>query len=208
MAGDHALRADCSRCAALCCVALHMERSAWLGLSKPAGEPCPHLGAEHGCSIHAQRGALGFAGCVNYDCLGAGQRVTQLFAGRSWRAEPALLAPMLEAFFLMRGVHELLELLDVARRLPLSREQRREWRALRGTLAPAGGVGLAELEQLQLGAIRARLTAFLRRLQPLASGADGRRRLPLAPAQPRRMLTPPSTSSALPVVKLEASETR
>src|SRR5262249_9785525 len=58
--------------------------------------------------------------------FGAGQRVVQrLFGGASWQDEPALLAPMLQAFAVVRRVHELLLLLDEARRLSLSRPERR-----------------------------------------------------------------------------------
>jgi hypothetical protein len=192
MAQDLALRADCSRCAALCCVGLHFDRSEEFAVSKAAGEPCRYLGAgqlgsRHRCNIHPRRSALGFGGCVGYDCLGAGQRVTQqLFGGRSWRADPALLGPMLDAFFTVRHLHELLELLGVARRLPLGREQRSEWRELERALAPVAGFGLAELERLELGPLSARLRAFLATLRPHASdAADGRRRLPLSPEQPR-----------------------
>lgn len=207
MARDLALRADCSRCAALCCVSLHIDPSPAFAIGKAAGEPCGHLGLDNRCAIHAERAPRGFAGCASYDCLGAGQRVTRLFEGRSWRTDPALLAAMSEAFFLVRRLHELLELLLLARRLPLSDDQRRTWRALWRGLAPPRTSTWVELERLELDPIERQLRSFLGSLRPhVASGP--RRRLPIARAQPRRMLTPPSTSSALPVVKLEASDTR
>ena len=39
----HALRADCSRCEALCCVAPAFAASADFAIDKPAGVPCPRL---------------------------------------------------------------------------------------------------------------------------------------------------------------------
>ncbi|KFD44577.1 hypothetical protein IU11_00975, partial [Cellulosimicrobium sp. MM] len=70
------LRSDCSRCTGLCCVGLHLVRSADFAIDKPAGTPCPNLRTDFGCGIHARLPESGFPGCVAYDCLGAGQRVT------------------------------------------------------------------------------------------------------------------------------------
>ena len=125
------LRADCARCAALCCVALAFDRSKLFAIDKAAGACCPHLGGAGKCRIHAERAVRGFGGCLGYDCLGAGQRVVQqLFGGASWQDEPALLQPMLHAFAVVGRVHELLALLEEAKKLPLSRPERRRLRAL------------------------------------------------------------------------------
>jgi hypothetical protein len=114
------LHADCARCAALCCVALAFDRGEDFALDKPAQTPCPHLDAGFACTIHDTLNARGFSGCACYDCLGAGQRVTQdLFGGRDWRSDPALLGPMSEAFARLRQVHKDLDLLLAARALPL-----------------------------------------------------------------------------------------
>lgn len=114
------LRADCARCAALCCVALAFDRSALFASDKAAGEPCANLGAKGRCAIHAERAAKGFAGCEAYQCLGAGQAVTQgLFGGKSWQDDPALLGPMMRAFAVLRPAHETLDLLRRATRLSL-----------------------------------------------------------------------------------------
>src|ERR1700712_5136503 len=93
------LRADCSRCVALCCVAPAFAASADFAIDKPAGRPCPNLDAAFGCSIHRRLRPSGFPGCVVFDCLGAGQRVAQqTFAGRDWRSEPAIAPQMFAAF--------------------------------------------------------------------------------------------------------------
>ncbi len=86
------LRGDCERCAALCCVAVAFDRSELFGFDKAADAPCRNLDGAHGCTIHDHLAASGFRGCAAYDCYGAGQAVTQeMFGGRSWRDEPALL---------------------------------------------------------------------------------------------------------------------
>lgn len=133
---DPMLRADCTRCAALCCVALAFDRSDLFAFDKAAGEPCSHLDSCGRCRIHEIRAQRGFQGCIDYDCLGAGQRVTQdLFGGRDWRNERALLRPMLRAFAVVRRAHEMLSLLGEAARLPLSPDDRAHCHTLQAMAA-------------------------------------------------------------------------
>jgi uncharacterized protein YjbI with pentapeptide repeats len=102
------LRADCSRCVGLCCVALAFAASADFAIDKPVGEACPNLGPDFGCRIHARLRVAGFPGCVAYDCFGAGQHLAQAtFAGNDWRRSPELAEPMFDAFTVMRQLHEL-----------------------------------------------------------------------------------------------------
>lgn len=118
------LRSDCGRCVGLCCVALAFDRSPSFAIDKAAGSPCPNLGTEAHCTIHARRAELGFSGCVQYDCLGAGQRVVQnLFHGMSLQEQRSFIAPMLDAFWATRIAHQHLELLELAASLPLTVEQ-------------------------------------------------------------------------------------
>ena len=104
------LVADCSSCAALCCVVPAFARSADFAIDKPSGVPCPHL-AEHGfgCTIHDRLPERGFPGCTVYDCFGAGQRVVQQhFGGTDWRSSPDLRAEMFAVFEVVERLHELL----------------------------------------------------------------------------------------------------
>ena len=89
---DASLRADCGRCAGLCCVALAFDRSALFAEHKPAGAACRYLNAADRCAIHANRAEHGFAGCAGYDCLGAGQLVTQELSA----ASPGAIAAMVD----------------------------------------------------------------------------------------------------------------
>jgi hypothetical protein len=112
-----ALRADCSRCAGLCCVAPTLTRSADFALDKPAGVPCPNLLDDFRCGVHDRLRPLGFAGCTVFDCFGAGQRTVQdVYGGRGWRDVDAdRRDEMFEVFGVLRGLHELRWLLaDVA----------------------------------------------------------------------------------------------
>ena len=109
------LRADCERCAGLCCAALAFAASSEFAFDKPAGDPCPNLRPDFRCGIHSRLREEGFPGCTVYDCFGAGPKVTQVtFGGRDWMASPELAEPMFDAFAVMRHLHELLWYLNEA----------------------------------------------------------------------------------------------
>ncbi|MDA3627670.1 pentapeptide repeat-containing protein [Saccharopolyspora sp. WRP15-2] len=106
---DLELRADCSSCAGLCCVALPFAASADFAVDKAAGTPCTNLLADFRCGIHAHLRERGFSGCTVFDCFGAGQKVTQVtFTDRDWRQHPDSSGQMFTAFAVMRQLHELL----------------------------------------------------------------------------------------------------
>ena len=122
MSDTNPLTTDCSKCAALCCMALAFDQGRDFAFSKNPGEPCRNL-LGHRCNIHNNLAKAGFAGCVAYDCLGAGNRVVQeVFAGRSWQKDPRIIGPMMEAFAAMREVHKRIDLLRVAQELVLDPE--------------------------------------------------------------------------------------
>lgn len=156
------LKPDCVRCAALCCVALHFDRSDSFGFDKLAGEPCRNLMPGGHCRIYERRLSEGFRGCVGYDCLGAGQHVTQLlFGGRTWQKEPELLAPMMQAFATARALREHLVLVRQAlrHRLPPSLAGRGE------DLADA--LEVAVDGNAPAGRLLSDVAAFLRELRPV-----------------------------------------
>ncbi|SFI10211.1 hypothetical protein [Albimonas pacifica] len=156
---------DCPRCAALCCVALAFDRSDLFAFDKPAGEPCRHL-AGHACTIHDRLSEAGFGGCVRYDCLGAGQATVQeVFGGRSWRDDPALLAPMMEAFRALRRIRDLAQLLDAAAGLPLPPRTAARRTSLAAALAPPEGWTREALAAFDAGPLPAEIAAFLRTLR-------------------------------------------
>ena len=169
-----ALRADCSRCSGLCCVATTLTRSADFAIDKPAGVPCPHLADDFGCGIHDRLRSRGFPGCATYDCFGAGQRVTtETFAGRTWRDDPGTADQVFAVFGVMRGLHELLWHLLQARALvgpgPLHDE-------LSGVVDVTELLTRAEpstLEHLDLGYHRRSAVPLLRKAGRLVRETDG-----------------------------------
>lgn len=166
------LRADCSRCSGLCCVALGFARSADFAEDKPARTPCRHLRADFGCSIHGELTGRGFGGCVAYDCFGAGQLTTQVtFGGTNWRTGPHPAGAVFGAFETLRKLQEL-------------RWYVRQAAAVTGTgtlgdeLTAAGAelAGLARSDAEQLGALdpdalRERIAPLLRRTAEQAGAA-------------------------------------
>lgn len=160
------MRADCARCADLCCVALAFDKSPLFAIAKPNGVACPNLDSKHGCRIHAERARRGFAGCVGYDCLGAGQRVTQeVFGGRTWRDDPSLLTPMVNAFLAMRRIHELLVLLDAVAHKPLSPEEREVLERFLTVLRPARGWTQQSLAVVLSDDVESQVRSFLKSLR-------------------------------------------
>ncbi|MCW2637133.1 MAG: pentapeptide repeat-containing protein [Blastococcus sp.] len=121
------LRADCSRCAGLCCVAPAFAASADFAIDKPAGRPCPNLRDDFRCGIHAVLRPSGFPGCEVFDCFGAGQQLTQVtFGGRTWRETPGLAAAQFALLPVMRQLQELLWYLAEALTLPAAAELHEE----------------------------------------------------------------------------------
>jgi uncharacterized protein YjbI with pentapeptide repeats len=120
------LKADCSRCFGLCCVAPAFSASADFAIDKPAGHPCPNLQTDFRCGIHDRLRVKGFPGCTVYDCFGAGQQVAQVtYGGQDWRRTPAVAGQMFAVFAVMRQLHELLWYLTEARKLQDSADLQR-----------------------------------------------------------------------------------
>lgn len=112
------LKADCSACVALCCVIPPFDAVQGFGFDKPAETPCRHLCADHRCGIHDSLVQRSFSGCVAFDCLGAGQRLTALaierFGSADWRVRPEVAQWLFAAYPRMRQAQEWLARLTLA----------------------------------------------------------------------------------------------
>lgn len=103
------LRADCGSCYGLCCVALYYSAAEGFPADKKAGEPCPNLLPDFRCSVYPDLRELGFKGCTAFDCLGAGQKVSQVhFRGEDWRKAPQSAQKIFGTFQIIRQLNELL----------------------------------------------------------------------------------------------------
>jgi hypothetical protein len=165
------LRADCSRCAGLCCVAPAFAASADFAIDKPAGRPCPHLREDFRCGIHARLRERGFPGCTVFDCFGAGQRITQdTFGGRRWRESPELAAAQFAVLPVMRQLHEALWYLTEAVALPAAASLRTEVQELRHRTERLAEGTAEDLNALDLGAHRASVGELLSRVSEVVRG--------------------------------------
>lgn len=161
------LRADCGRCAGLCCVLPAFAASADFAISKPAGRPCPHLRPDFRCGIHASLRERGFGGCAVFDCFGAGQQVTQMFAGRDWRDEPVVLGSMAAVFPVVRQLREMLWYLAEALTLPAARPLRAALTAARARTEQLACASAGEVAGLDTGALRQQVGTLLERVSEL-----------------------------------------
>ncbi|GAA0781205.1 hypothetical protein E1180_20685 [Roseibium denhamense] len=157
---------DCASCAALCCVVFAFDRSESFAYDKGAGEVCKNLAPDNTCKIFEKRSALGYQGCITYNCYGAGQRVTQeVFNGRSWRDDKALLTPMGEALSVLRRIHEQLMLLRAATGLPLSESEKEVLYRLEGRLTPEAAWTQDALAGYPIDTVCRDVAVFLKQLQ-------------------------------------------
>jgi uncharacterized protein YjbI with pentapeptide repeats len=156
------LRADCSRCFALCCVAPGFSVSAEFAIDKPPGVPCPHLEPGFGCGIHDSLRPQGFSGCATYDCFGAGQQVSQVtFRGVSWRDVPESAGSMFATLAVMRQLHELLSYLAEAMTLESRGDRHMELAAAFADVEQCTVGDPVTLQGLDLAAIRGQVGPLL-----------------------------------------------
>jgi uncharacterized protein YjbI with pentapeptide repeats len=168
------LRADCRRCAGLCCVAPAFAASADFAIDKPAGTPCPHLAGDFRCSIHERLGPAGFGGCAVFDCFGAGQHVVQVtFLGRDWREGPATAGPVFGAFAAMRDLHELLWYLTEALDLEAAAPLRTDLAAARDRVERLTDAPAETLLSLDTEEVRRTVDPLLQRTSTLVRGVPG-----------------------------------
>ncbi len=172
------LRADCSRCAGLCCVALPFSASAGFPADKNAGEACRHLDRSFRCRVHTELRPKGFTGCTVFDCFGAGQRITQeSFGGRNWRDEPGLAQRMFAAFAVARHLHEILWYLAEALELPLAARLDEEVRREFDRVDALAGAEPDALAATDVGAVRQEIGPLLSRVsEAVRAGVPGRTR--------------------------------
>jgi hypothetical protein len=162
------LQSDCSRCVGLCCVALSFDRSDRFGHDKVAGEPCYHLDKAYRCSIHARREDLGYEGCEAFECLGAGQRATAVFATRNWRRDPAVARQLYARFAVLTKLQEMRQALTTAMDLELPVDLDDERLRLLGRIIALAD-GHDESIDSAAAAVLAQAKDFLRRLADVVS---------------------------------------
>ncbi|MBB6174805.1 uncharacterized protein YjbI with pentapeptide repeats [Nocardiopsis mwathae] len=162
------LRADCTNCFGLCCVALPFAASADFAVDKDAGTPCANLREDFGCGIHARLRDRGFSGCTVFDCFGAGQQLSQVtYGGQDWRRSPGTAREMFDVFAVMRQLHELLWYLAEALELPQARAVHGDLRRLYDATEHLTRGSTAELSAVDVAAHRREVDRLLLRTSEL-----------------------------------------
>lgn len=129
---------QCDKCFALCCIALAFSRGTQFAHDKAAGQPCHHLAPDFRCTIHERREELGYDGCEAFDCLGAGQRASAIFAGENWRRDPAIARRLYASFSLLLRIQEMRRALETAKELEIGKTLHQKRLALLETLKTQG----------------------------------------------------------------------
>ncbi|ONK12275.1 pentapeptide repeat-containing protein [Streptomyces sp. MP131-18] len=172
------LRADCSNCFGLCCVALPFAASADFPVDKDAGRPCGNLREDFRCGVHTELRDRGWVGCTVFDCFGAGQQVSAVtFGGRDWRRTPETAGRMFQVFPVMRALHELLWYATEALALPAAAPVHPQLRRAARDLRQRADGDPESLLALDIAALRADVNALLLRAGELArAGVPGRKK--------------------------------
>ncbi|MDQ0430475.1 uncharacterized protein YjbI with pentapeptide repeats [Planomicrobium stackebrandtii] len=149
-------QADCANCFGLCCVALAFTASSDFPVDKAAGVPCKNLEDDFCCGIHRNLRLSGYSGCTVFDCLGAGQKVSQqTFGGISWKDRPQSAQQMFQVLPVMQQLHEMMLYLTQAierhGKGELETELRKSRKAIYGlTLASAERLLAIDLHQYRV----------------------------------------------------------
>ncbi|HET7902109.1 MAG TPA: pentapeptide repeat-containing protein [Candidatus Nanopelagicales bacterium] len=163
-----ALRADCSRCAALCCVVPGFARSSDFAIDKPAGRPCPHLQGDFRCGIHTELRQRGFPGCTVYDCLGAGQHVTQVvLGGHDWRTSPDTADAMADVFPVVRDLFEVLRYVAEASSFARAAEVHDALESVYAEVEALANAEIPVITRTDVDALRSRVNPLLLRASEL-----------------------------------------
>lgn len=99
---------DCNNCSGLCCIALYCLKSEGFPDDKKAGEPCRNLMPNFQCKVHDKLKELNFKGCISYDCLGAGQKVTNsIYKGINWKTPSEYTEKIFDVFLIVCELHQM-----------------------------------------------------------------------------------------------------
>jgi len=156
------LQADCQNCFGLCCTALNIVASSDFAINKPAGSPCPNLRDNYSCHIHSQLRETGFKGCTVFDCLGAGQQVSQVtFQGQDWRQSREHADKMFRVFPIMEQLYEMIAYVAEALSYQVDHELSEQLQAELELLQQTTELDANALLALDIVAIRVPVNALL-----------------------------------------------
>ncbi|WP_333861379.1 pentapeptide repeat-containing protein [Clostridium sp.] len=174
---DKELKADCKKCFGLCCVALYFSVLEGFPKDKDAGKPCVNLRPDFTCAVHKELAIRGLKGCTAYECLGAGQKVSQItFKGYNWLNNPECASEMFEIFLIMRQLHEMLWYLTEAFVLQRDRHAKEEINSLIDNTEQITLLDSKTLLTFDIAAHRSEVNIWLKNTSNLVRGKCSRKK--------------------------------
>jgi hypothetical protein len=166
-------QADCENCLGLCCIALRFNRADGFGHDKSAGDPCFYLDARHRCRIHDRREDLGYEGCIDFDCLGAGQRASASLSAEE-RTNPAAIAGVQTRLRILMAIQELRQALTEAGALDLAAPDHARRQTLLTQFAAFADDPKADLHESRVDPVLDSARALIRSWRDERQGAPSR----------------------------------
>lgn len=99
---------NCKECSGLCCVALYFNKTDGFPENKQAGKPCSKLSTNNTCNIYDLLNSKHLSGCINYDCFGSGQKVTQSWKTKgTWNMDQSLKLDIFKSFEMTQMLNQM-----------------------------------------------------------------------------------------------------
>ncbi|MBW7572769.1 pentapeptide repeat-containing protein [Caproiciproducens faecalis] len=90
-------------------MALYCAKTDGFPADKGSGTPCKYLMPDFRCKIHSELKSRKMSGCLAYECLGAGQKTTQMYCpDHDWKANPAQAENIFQTFTIVFHLHQIL----------------------------------------------------------------------------------------------------
>lgn len=175
------LKIDCKKCSGLCCTALYFSKTEGFPNDKPAGKPCTNLMSDYGCAVHNKLMQYNLKGCMAFDCLGAGQKVTSDIYGRvSWKNQPERAEEIFRVFLAVWQLHQMVWYLAEAAAIVPAEELADQITALIGEYQNMTALSPIEILQIDIEEYRTRVNKILKKagelvVQSVAPGKTDKR---------------------------------
>lgn len=175
------LKIDCKKCSGLCCTALYFSKTEGFPNDKPAGKPCTNLMSDYGCAVHNKLMQYNLKGCMAFDCLGAGQKVTSdIYGGVSWKNQPERAEEIFRVFLAVWQLHQMVWYLAEAAAIVPAEELADQITALIGEYQNMTALSPMEILQIDIEEYRTRVNKILKKagelvVQSVAPGKTDKR---------------------------------
>lgn len=175
------LKIDCKKCSGLCCTALYFSETEGFPNDKPAGKPCTNLMSDYGCAVHNKLMQYNLKGCMAFDCLGAGQKVTSdIYGGVSWKNQPERAEEIFRVFLAVWQLHQMVWYLAEAAAIVPAEELADQITALIGEYQNMTALSPMEILQIDIEGYRTRVNKILKKagelvVQSVAPGKTDKR---------------------------------